>query len=89
MTDRAPVLVLETFPAVLTHEVTRSGLRLDQLHARLSARGASVSLTTLSHWRRGQVRPDLGESSLEVALLEDVLGLPSGRLAGLLLPRGK
>jgi hypothetical protein len=89
MIHQVPVSVLETFPAVLTHEIARSGLRLDHLRERLSARGASVSLTTLSHWRRGQVRPDLGESSLDVALLEDVLGLPAGRLSGLLLPRRK
>jgi len=83
---RAQVLVLETFPAVLAHAIADSELRLDHLSDRLSARGARVSLTTLNHWRRGLRRPELSESAADIAVLEDVLGLATGRLSGLLLP---
>ncbi|MBB4911687.1 hypothetical protein [Actinophytocola algeriensis] len=86
MPRQAQVLVLETFPAVLAHAIARSGLRLDHLCDRLSERGARVSLTTLNHWRRGQVRPDLAVSAADITVLEDVLGLATGRLSGLLLP---
>ncbi len=89
MTNQAQVLVLETFPAVLAHAIARREGRLDHLCDRLAERGARVSLTTLNHWRRGQVRPELAVSSADIAVLEDVLGLATGRLSGLLLPSRK
>ena len=86
MVYRAPALVLETFPAVLAHAIADSGLRVDHLCDRLAEHGARVSLTTLNHWRRGQVRPELAVSSADIAALEAVLGMATGRLSGLLLP---
>jgi hypothetical protein len=86
MTQQAKVLVLQTFPAVLAHAIARREVRLDHLCDRLAERGARVSLTTLNHWRRGEIRPDLAVSAPDIAVLEDVLGLERGRLSGLLLP---
>lgn len=78
---------LDTFPAVLDRTIERSGMSLEHLQRRLSARGIRVSLSTLSYWRRGRTRPERPESLKAVEAMEDVLELPRGHLAGLLPPR--
>lgn len=78
---------LDTFPAVLDRTIERSGMSLEHLQRRLSARGIRVSLSTLSYWRRGRTRPERPESLKAVEAMEDVLDLPRGHLAALLPPR--
>ncbi|MFC5287036.1 hypothetical protein ACFPM7_08230 [Actinokineospora guangxiensis] len=78
---------LDTFPSVLDRTIERSGMSLEHLQRRLSARGVRVSLSTLSYWRRGRTRPERPESMKAVSAMEDVLELPRGHLAELLPPR--
>ncbi|MGQ0840675.1 hypothetical protein [Actinokineospora sp.] len=80
-------VVLETFPAVLSRTIERSGMSLEHLQRRVAARGAKVSLSTLSYWRRGRTRPERPDSLHAVRVIEEVLGLPNGYLLTLLGPR--
>ncbi len=64
--------------------IEASGLSLYTLQQQLSARGATVSVTTLSYWRRGRSQPERMVSLRAVALLEEILGLPEQALSGLL-----
>jgi len=68
------------------------GLSLRQLQYRLRAKGASVSVMTLSHWQNGRSKPEREESLQAVGILEQVLALPPGsllRLLGSRRPRGR
>lgn len=64
------------FSAAMHLAVEASGLRLEEIQDKLAAQQFSVSLTTLSYWRRGRSRPERPESLRAVRALEDILGLP-------------
>ncbi|SDD77067.1 hypothetical protein [Auraticoccus monumenti] len=76
-----------TFASVLAGAVERSGTSLTRLHAQLRARGARISLSTLSHWRSGHRLPDPVTSQEVLPALEELLELPSGHLRRALQPR--
>ena len=74
----------EAFAVGLHAAIEASGLSLYTLQQQLAARGATVSVTTLSYWRRGRSQPERQVSLRAVALLEELLGLPEQSLSGLL-----
>ncbi|GAA5157929.1 helix-turn-helix domain-containing protein [Ornithinimicrobium tianjinense] len=74
------------FAHVLRAAVQRRGLGLERLRERLQARGASVSVATLSYWQSGRSRPERADSLRALAVLEDILELDDGELRGLLPP---
>ncbi|GAA2809619.1 hypothetical protein [Crossiella cryophila] len=86
-TGEPDLTVPDSFPALLTSAIERSGLSLDSLQRRLAQRGVRVSLSTLSYWRRGRSQPERRESLAAVGVLEEVLGLPRHTLLALLGPR--
>ena len=59
-------------------------MSLSALHRVLSARGAGVSLATLSYWRSGQREPEQERSLRALAQVEEVLGLEPGALEALI-----
>jgi hypothetical protein len=63
------------FEDALSHAIEASGLSLERVQHHLASRGAQVSVSTLSYWRRGRSRPERPESLKVVALLEEVLGV--------------
>lgn len=75
------------FASVLRDAITASELTLRDLRAALDERGAPVSLSSLSTWQSGTSRPERRTSLRVVEQLEDVLGLPAGRLREALGPR--
>jgi hypothetical protein len=80
------------FAVALRSAIARRGLGLERLHRRLRARGAAVSVATLSYWQSGRSRPERQESLIALAHLESVLEVPAGSLSGLLgppRPRGR
>ena len=79
-----PAVAGDAFAHGLHGAIEASGLSLYTLQQRLSARGATVSVTTLSYWRRGRSQPERMVSLRAVALLEEILGLPEQALSGLL-----
>src|SRR5262245_60663045 len=85
--DLAHAMRTGPFSAVLHLAIEASMLRLEEIQERLAAQGISVSLTTLSYWRRGRSRPERPESMRAVRLLEDILGLPAESLISQLGPR--
>ncbi|WP_433217197.1 hypothetical protein ACQP00_09205 [Dactylosporangium sp. CS-047395] len=85
--DLAHALRTGPFSAVLHLAIEDRGVRLDELQERLAAEGVHVSLTTLSHWRRGRSRPERPDSLRAVRLLEGILALPEGSLTVQLGPR--
>ncbi|WP_055590726.1 hypothetical protein [Peterkaempfera griseoplana] len=87
-----PTHAVGTFAETLHSAVEASGLSLDRIRHTLAARGARVSVTTLSYWRRGRSQPERASSMHAVRLLEDILDLPDGTLTSLLgppRPRGR
>lgn len=79
------------FSEALRSAISESGLSLDRIQARLSGRGISVSVTALSYWQSGKRHPERQSSISAVRALEDILGIDSGALLGLLpapRPRG-
>lgn len=80
--------LLETgpFPAALRAAIAVRGLGLERLRERLSQRGVSVSLATLSYWQSGRSRPERRDSLVALRHLESVLDVPDGALAALLGP---
>lgn len=74
------------FARALRSSIARSGLSLDRVQARLRTKGIPVSVTALSYWQSGKRQPERRSSISAVAALEDVLGLESGELLGLLPP---
>ncbi|MGY0231174.1 helix-turn-helix domain-containing protein [Longispora urticae] len=81
-----------TFAAALNRAIEVRGLSLERVQAKLAAEGISVSVMTLSFWRRGRSRPERAQSLRAVTALEELLGLPGGSLTALLGPprhRGK
>ncbi|MBS2532789.1 hypothetical protein KGQ20_08375 [Catenulispora sp. NF23] len=85
--DLAHAVRMGPFSATLHLAIEASGLTLEQVRAELAARGALVSMATLSYWRRGLSRPERPESLVAVRSLEEVLGLSAGALSGQLGPR--
>lgn len=85
--DLAHALRTGPFSAVLHLAIESSMMRLEEIQERLGAQGISVSLTTLSYWRRGRSRPERPESMRAVRLLEEILGLPAESLISQLGPR--
>lgn len=85
--DLAHALRTGPFSAVLHLAIEASGLRLEDIQERLAAQGISVSLTTLSYWRRGRSRPEKPDSLRAVRLLEQILALPAESLVSQLGPR--
>lgn len=83
---------MSDFAEALTRAVEASGLSLERIQHRLELRGAQVSLSTLSYWRRGRSRPERPESLNAVVALEEILRLAPGELMGKLgdkRPRGR
>lgn len=74
------------FSQALRGSITRSGLSLDRIQARLQANGIPVSVTALSYWQSGKRQPERPSSLSAVRVLEDVLGLQPGELLSLLPP---
>lgn len=82
----------EEFADVLRSAIAERGLGLERIREHLARHGVRVSLATLSYWQTGRSRPERRTSLAAVGHLEEVLGLPSGRLSSLLgppRPRGK
>jgi hypothetical protein len=85
---RAP----QNFAGALRAAIQATGLTLDRIQYRLRQRGVPVTLTSLSYWQSGRRQPERPESVLAVEHLEEVLGLATGALTGLLgppRPRGR
>ena len=82
MTDLPP-----PFATALRAAIARSGVTLERLASDLRARGAPVSLATLSYWCSGRSRPERAGSLAALAELEDLLGLPANGLRRLLPAR--
>ncbi|WP_051970057.1 hypothetical protein [Kitasatospora azatica] len=80
------------FAQTLHSAIEASGLSLDRIRTELAQHGVRISVTTLSYWRRGRSQPERASSVRAVALLEELLGLPSTTLSSLLgppRPRGR
>ncbi|MET7948541.1 hypothetical protein [Micromonospora sp. NPDC005324] len=85
--DLAHALRTGPFSAALHLAIEDRGMRLEEIQEKLSTAGVSVSLTTLSYWRRGRSRPERPESIKAVRLLETILSLPAESLIVQLGPR--
>jgi transcriptional regulator with XRE-family HTH domain len=85
--DLAHALRTGPFSAALHLAIEDRGIRLEEIQQRLSAAGVSLSITTLSYWRRGRSRPERPESIKAVRLLEEILSLPAESLIVQLGPR--
>jgi len=82
----------DAFAEALRSAITTRGLGLERIRDRLLRQGVSVSPATLSYWQSGRSRPERRESLQALALIEDVLEVPTGSLSGLLgppRPRGR
>lgn len=75
------------FACLLRTAIADSDLTLRELRDRLAARGAPLSLSSLSTWQSGTSRPERRTSLRVIEQLEEVLGLPAGRLRTALGPR--
>ncbi|WP_410603207.1 hypothetical protein [Amycolatopsis sp. lyj-90] len=82
--ELARSLATGPFSKALSRAIDHRGLGLGRVKDRLARAGVSVSTTTLSYWRTGRTRPERAESLRAVALLEDLLGLPTRSLLDLL-----
>lgn len=85
--DLAHAVRMGPFSATLHLAIEASGLTLEQVRQELAARGAFVSMATLSYWRRGLSRPERPESLLAVASL--VRGLRGSVVKGAGGPIGR
>ena len=85
--DLAHALRTGPFSAALHLAIEDRGIRPEEIQERLSAAGVSVSLATLSYWRRGRSRPERPESMKAVRLLEQILSLPAESLMAQLGPK--
>ncbi|MEU5795116.1 hypothetical protein E2C11_16915 [Streptomyces lavendulae] len=83
---RRPIPETDEFARVLRTALRLRGLPLSRVTARLAARGVPLSTATLSHWQRGQRRPEQAASLRAVEELEPILGLATGTLTGVLGP---
>ncbi|GAA3205990.1 hypothetical protein ACFO1B_33965 [Dactylosporangium siamense] len=85
--DLAHALRTGPFSAALHLAIEDRGIRLDEIQEQLASKGVSVSITTLSYWRRGRSRPERPDSLKAVRLLEQILALPEESLMVQLGPR--
>ncbi|WP_155374913.1 hypothetical protein [Catellatospora vulcania] len=85
--DLAHALRTGPFSAALHLAIEDRGIRPEEIQEKLSAAGISVSLATLSYWRRGRSRPERPESMKAVRMLEQILSLPAESLIAQLGPR--
>ncbi len=82
-----PVQRDQEFACVLRTAIAGSDLTLRDLREELARRGTPVSLSSLSTWQSGTSRPERRTSLPVIQQLEEVLGLPAGRLREALGPR--
>ncbi|GAA4433004.1 hypothetical protein ACFQV2_20610 [Actinokineospora soli] len=83
---------VRSFAGAFDAAIAARGLTLDGIRRALAARGAAVSIATLSYWRRGLRQPESERSMEAVAVLERLLDLPAGALVnrvGPPRPRGR
>ena len=85
---------LETgpFSRALQLAITRSGYKLSAIERRLAERGRPIARSTLSYWQQGHRQPERSQSQAALALLEEILEVPSGSLRDLVgppRPRGR
>ncbi len=76
----------ETFAARLTRVLAERERSLTWLRRRLAERGHSVSLATLSYWRRGRREPERAASLDAVEAIEEILDLQRGELKAAIGP---
>lgn len=74
------------FAQALRRAIEIRGVTLTRVHRALAMQGTSISLATLSSWRSGARLPEGERSRSVVVALEDLLGMPSGALTGLIGP---
>ncbi len=72
------------FSLALDQALSERSISLSALHRLLEARGAGVSLTTLSYWRSGQREPEQERSLRALNEVEEILGLTPGALEALI-----
>ncbi|GAA4081183.1 hypothetical protein ACFFOS_24945 [Nocardioides kongjuensis] len=72
------------FSLAFDQALSDRAMSLSALHRVLSARGAGVSLATLSYWRSGQREPEQERSLHALTQVEEVLGLEPGALEALI-----
>ncbi|WP_132879570.1 hypothetical protein [Tamaricihabitans halophyticus] len=81
----------QDFAAALRSAISKSGLSLDRIQARLRSRGFPISVTALSYWQSGKRQPERSGSLAALGELEKILGVSPGSLLGLVKaprPRG-
>ena len=69
-----------SFADTLRRAIAERGLGLERIHAHLQARGAPVSVATLSYWQSGRSQPERRTSLDAIPHLEEILGLDPGEL---------
>jgi hypothetical protein len=74
------------FPGAFAEALTRRGVTLAWLHARLAECGSPVSTTALSYWRSGRSQPERGTSLDALAEIERLLRVAPGELTSRLGP---
>lgn len=89
MATPSSLTTLSPFAVALRAAIDARGITLARLHERLAARGNPVSVATLSYWRSGARRPEGAQSLAAIADIEDLLGLATDALAGLLGPTNR
>lgn len=77
----------DEFAQALRAAITARGLSLDRIRYHLDQRGHALSVATISYWQSGRSRPERATSLAALAVLEDILELPSGELSSRLPPR--
>lgn len=75
------------FAQALAEAMAERGLGLERIRYHLARRGYDLSVATLSYWRSGRSRPERPSSIAAVGALEEILEVPRGRLAGLIVPQ--
>lgn len=87
MSERTQELPAEIpqFAVAVNRAIDRRGLTLDRVSAHLRARGHSISIATLSYWQTGRSVPLRGPSIRAVGALEEILRVPRGSLARLVV----
>lgn len=76
----------DAFADELRRAIGARGVTLTWLRERLTARGNTVSTSTLSYWQSGTRRPEGAASHAAVSDLEELLDLEPGALTALLGP---
>lgn len=74
------MLEADSFTSRLSAAIDAQDLTLGRIAARLEAAGAPISVSTLSLWRAGHVKPQRKRSGKAIEALETVLGVAPGFL---------